>query len=131
VVGAVFHLFATRAQPSILGAVFGASTALLASTGRDVAKLKAVRRGETLVWVSTPWGGRVPAVAAGSASFVGWPGLSLHTAIGIPRPLGVPIKAGARIGTAYVSAGSQRAQVPLIAARAVPGASLSWRLTHP
>jgi serine-type D-Ala-D-Ala carboxypeptidase (penicillin-binding protein 5/6) len=131
VVGAVFHLFATRAQPSILGAVFGASTKLLASAGRDVAKLNAVRRGQTLAWVSTPWGGRVPAVAARPASFLGWPGLSLHTTIDAPSPLGVPIKAGERIGTAYVSAGSQRTQVPLTAGRAVPGPSVSWRLTDP
>jgi hypothetical protein len=81
--------------------------------------------------VSTPWGDRVAATAANSVSFLGWPGLPIHTALVVPHPLSLPIKAGERIGVAYLSAGDERAQVRLIASRAVPGPSLGWRLTHP
>jgi D-alanyl-D-alanine carboxypeptidase (penicillin-binding protein 5/6) len=131
VVGAVLHQVATRAQPSILGVVFRASTTLLAGAHREVARLTAVRRGATLAHVMTPWGARVAVKAASSVSFLGWPELPSHTVFGTRYPLTVPIKAGQTIGTAFVSAGEQRAQVRLVAARAVAGPSFSWRLTHP
>ena len=108
-----------------------ASTTLLASTRRLVSRLQAVRAGETLAWVSTTWAKRVAVEASGSASFLGWPGLPIHTTVTTARHLAVPVSAGQAIGTAVVSAGEEHARVRLVVSHAVTGPSLGWRLTHP
>ena len=130
VVGAVLHQLATRTQPSIIEAAFDASTDLLASTRHHLLKLHVVRRGATLAWVKTAWSDRVAVRAAGSASLVGWPGLPIRASI-VSRHLAAPLNAGQGVGTAVVTAGEQRVRVRLVVSRAVPGASLAWRLTHP
>ena len=130
VVGAVLHQLATRAQPSITEA-FHASTTLLASVRHVLVKLQVVHRGATLAWVKTPWADRVAVWAAGSASLLSWPGLPIHTSITTARDVAAQLKTGQNVGTAVVAAGEQRDRVRLVASRALPQASLAWRLTHP
>jgi D-alanyl-D-alanine carboxypeptidase (penicillin-binding protein 5/6) len=131
VVGAVLHQPATRVQPSILEAVFHASTSLLASVRHDLVALRVVRRGATLAWVKARWAVRVAVRAAGSVSLVGWPHLPIHESVAMSRHLAAPLAAGQSVGIALVAAGDQRVRLRLVVSRAVPQASLRWRLTHP
>jgi D-alanyl-D-alanine carboxypeptidase (penicillin-binding protein 5/6) len=131
VVGAVFHQLATGAQPSILAQVFHATTSLLASARRGLARRQVVRRGSTLAYVTTPWGDRVAVEASRSVSFLGWSRLPIHLTVTPDHRLAAPLTAGETIGTALVSAGEQSARVGLVVSRAVPGPSLGWRLSNP
>ena len=131
VVGAVLHQLATRARPSIIDAAFDASRTLLASVRRVVISLPVVRRGATVAWVRTPWADRLALRASGSASLLGWPGLPISTTIATARPISAPLAAGERIGSAAIAAGEQGARIELVTSRALPQASLGWRLTHP
>jgi serine-type D-Ala-D-Ala carboxypeptidase (penicillin-binding protein 5/6) len=130
VVGAVLHQPTGSAQLSIAPA-FHATTALLASTRRVLVTRRVISRGATLAWIKAPWADRVALRAAGSGSFLGWPGLRIRTSIATAHSLQVPVKAGQHVGTALVSAGEQRATIQLVASRAVPDASVAWRLAHP
>jgi len=130
VVGAVLHQVATGAQPSILAHVFHAATSLLASARHSLVRYRAVRRGATLAWVTTPWGDRVALVASRSVSFLGWPHLPILTAVTPDRHLIAPLKPGQTIGTALVSAGQQSARLGLVVSRTVAGPSFGWRLTN-
>ena len=131
VVGAVLHQLATRAQPSIIQAVFHASTTLLASARHSVVKVQAIRRGATLARVKVSWGDQVAVRAAGSVTLIGWRDLGITESIATGRHLALPVRRGQRVGTVVVTAGEQRATIRLVASRAVAGASLGWRLTHP
>ena len=131
VVGAVLHQLATRAQPSIIDAAFDASRTLLASVRRVVLTLPVVSHGATVAWVQTPWADPLALRAAGSASLLGWTGLPISTRIATARKIAAPLRAGQRIGTAVIAAGEQGARVDLVTSRALPRASLGWRLTHP
>jgi D-alanyl-D-alanine carboxypeptidase (penicillin-binding protein 5/6) len=129
VVGAVLQQ-PTGATLSIASA-FYATTALLASTRRVLVTRRVITRGVTLAWINAPWADRVALRASGSVSLRGWPGLPIRTSIATAPNLHVPVNAGQDIGTAVVSAGEQQAKVQLLASRAMPGASVAWRLAHP
>jgi len=131
VVGAVLDQRPTASQASAIAAAFGATTALLASTRSVVVRRQVIRRGATLALVKAPWSGQVALVAAESASFVGWRGLPVHAGLVTSAHLSAPVSTGQAAGAATVASGEQRATVALVASRAVPGASLPWRLAHP
>ena len=130
VVGAVLHQPAGGEQLSPTSA-FRASTALLASTRRVVITRRVITRGATLARITAPWADRVELRAARAVSFLGWPGLRIRTSVATAHNLQLPVSAGQEIGTALVSAGEQRATIQLVASRAVPDASVAWRLAHP
>ena len=131
VVGAVLHQLASPAQPSIIASAFHATTALLASTRGVLVTRRVITRGATLTWITAPWAAPVALHAARSVSIVGWPGLRIHTSIATPPHLSVPLIAGQDVGTVVVAAGEQHAEDQLLASRALPDASLAWRLSHP
>jgi len=131
VVGAVLHEPATSKQPSSIGAAFQASTALLTSMRSALTNYEVVRRGATLVTVKVPWSEPIAGQTIKSTTLIGWPGLPIHTAISPVPKLAAPLTAGQRIAIATVTAGEQRLLIPLVAARALPNASLGWRLEHP
>jgi serine-type D-Ala-D-Ala carboxypeptidase (penicillin-binding protein 5/6) len=131
VVGAVLHQVAGQAQLSMIDAAFHATTRLLASTRQVLVKRRVVRRGTALAWLEAPWAERVALRAARPLSLIGWPGLRTHTAIAGLRHFSAPVHAGQEVGTAVVATGEQREMVRLVASRAAPEASLSWRLAHP
>jgi D-alanyl-D-alanine carboxypeptidase (penicillin-binding protein 5/6) len=131
VVGALLHQLATPAQPSILAVVFHATTALLASARRTLARRSAFTRGATLAWLNAPGAGRVALKAASSVTLVGWPGLPIRATVSAPHTPVLPVKAGHTVATAVVSAGEQSAHVRLVASRGASKPSLDWRLTHP
>lgn len=129
VVGAVLHQPVGRAL-SVTSA-FQATTALLTSTRRVLETRRVTRRGATLAWLTAPWADRVALRAGRSVSLRGWPGLRIRTRIVTKPNLHAPVRAGQYLGTAVVSAGEQRAKVQLVASRAMPAPSVTWRLTHP
>ena len=130
-VGAVLHQPAGPTGSSAIAPAFYATTRLLASTRGVLAQHQVINRGDTLGWVKAPWTDRVALVAARSASFVGWAGLAIHAKIATAVALSGPIGSGQDAGTVVLGSGQQRATVPLVTSRAVPGASLGWRLAHP
>lgn len=129
VVGAVLHQPAGKALS--IGSAFQATTALLASTRRVLVTRRVISRGATLAWIKAPWADPVALRAGRSVSLRGWPGLPISTSIAAVHNVHGPAYAGQEVGTAIVSAGQQRASVPLVASRAMPGASVTWRLAHP
>ena len=131
VVGAVLHQAAGQPQPSMIAAAFHATRALLDSARRVLVMRQIVRAGATLAWMQAPWANPIALQAASPASLIGWPGLRIHTTIARARQLSAPVNAGQGAGTAVVAAGEQRESVRLISSRAVPKASLAWRLAHP
>jgi D-alanyl-D-alanine carboxypeptidase (penicillin-binding protein 5/6) len=131
VVGAVLGQQATKAQPSILYAAFDATKALLSGVGGDLVRRTVLARGSRLGYIKVPWRPRIPILAASSVSLLGWRGLTVRTVSTLPRRLPDSLRAGERIGTATVSAGSQRASVALLAGGALGSPSIGWRLTHP
>lgn len=131
VVGAVLHQPATRAQPSIIEAALHASTRLLGSARGVLLQRRVIRGGETLAWVKSGWAPPVAVTAAASVSLVGWPGLRIEDSVETARHLTAPLAAGRNVGVAVVAVGRQHARVRLLASRALPSASLGWRLAHP
>jgi hypothetical protein len=67
-------------------------------------------------------------VTARGTSLVSWPGAHLVETVQVDRGLAAPIRAGARVGALTVVLGNERASVPLVAARSLAPASVSWRL---
>jgi D-alanyl-D-alanine carboxypeptidase (penicillin-binding protein 5/6) len=130
IVGAVLAQPSAGNTASTIAATARAATALLASARGILSRTQVVRRGETLAWAHAPWAARVALQAASSASLLGWPGLHVQSTITATRSA-APIAAGQPVGTALLVAGAQRARVGLVAAGALPNASLSWRLQHP
>jgi D-alanyl-D-alanine carboxypeptidase (penicillin-binding protein 5/6) len=131
VIGAVLGQQATRAQPSILDAAFHATLALLANVAGEIVQRTVIARGERLGWIKSPWQARIPLRAARSVSMLGWRGLAVDISLKTRRHLRPPLRAGERIGTATVTAGSQRASVALLAGGTLRSPSLGWRLSHP
>jgi len=131
VVGAVLHQLATSKQPSTIGPAFQASMALLMSLRSALSNYEVVRRGATLVTVKVPWSEPIAGQTIKSTTLIGWPDLPIHTAISPVPKLAAPLTAGQRIAIATVTAGEQRLLIPLVAARALPNASLGWRVEHP
>ncbi len=130
VVGAVLHQPATPAQPSMIDSAFAATTTLLASTRTAVVRRRVIKRAATLASVKAPWADRVSLRASRTVSLVGWAGLRVHTTIA-PLDVSAPVAVGQDVGAAALAAGRQHATAQVISSAAVPGASLTWRLTHP
>jgi hypothetical protein len=86
---------------------------------------------EAVDQLKAPWSDRFALQAATSASLLGWRGLPIHLSIATASDVHAPIGAGRRVATAIVVAGEERDPVPLRASRALPNASLTWRLAHP
>jgi D-alanyl-D-alanine carboxypeptidase (penicillin-binding protein 5/6) len=131
VIGAVLHQLSTPGQPTLADSAFAPARTLLASTGRVVVARRVVARGQTVAWAKASWTDRTALRATRSVSLVGWPGLPIHTTIAPGPPLNAPLASGQRVGTAVLTAGGKHATAALVAAAAAPGASVTWRLSHP
>lgn len=130
VVGAVFHQFATTSQPSALTEAFAEATALVTSADHALAQSTVVRRGEVLGHLDAPWSSSVALEATRPVTLTGLPGQKITTTVVLPNKASAPVSAGHRFGTAVVELGDQRVTVPLITSKALPSASVTWRLTN-
>lgn len=131
VVGAVLGQHAGATHPSLLTAAFDATRTVLAATERVLVSRRMVRSGETLAFANAPWTNPVALRAAGSVSLTGWRGLRIQLSIVVPRQPTAPIAAGQNVAGVVLAAGTQRVTVPLLASRALPAPSVTWRLTNP
>jgi D-alanyl-D-alanine carboxypeptidase (penicillin-binding protein 5/6) len=129
VVGAVFHQFGTPAQPSALTEAFVTATALLTSADHAIVQSTVVRKGEVLGHLDAPWTGSVALEASRAVTLTGLPGQHVTITVVLPNKVDAPLAARHHLGTAVVSVGDQRFTVPLVTARPLPSASMSWRLT--
>lgn len=129
VVGAVLHQLGTSAQPSALTEAFDASTAVLTTTERSLEQATVIPTGTVLGHLAAPWAKSVPLETARPVTLTGLAGSSIRTTVDLPGTVAPPVGAHHRIGSAVVQLGDQRVRVPLETARALPGASLGWRLT--
>lgn len=130
VVGAVLHQLGTTAQPSPLTAAFDASTSLLASTTKDVEQSTVVSSGQTLGQLTAPWATTVALQATKSVTVTGLAGQKVSTQVVLPSTVKAPLTAHEQVGKVVVSVGDQRVSVPLETSRALPSASLTWRLSN-
>lgn len=129
VVGAVLHQVATQTAPSALTNAFSAAQTLLASV-RGVERADVVHAGAVLGHLDAPWATPVPLEATRGVSVTGVAGEQVRVEVELPSKVKTPIAAHTRFGTAVVTAGPRRVRVPLETARALPGVSLTWRLTN-
>lgn len=130
-VGAVLHQLPSTAQPSIISAAFHATASLL-STARSVPRRQRVlAAGSTIAVIQSPWTAPVALRVSRSVSLLGWPGLKVQVRLEAPRSLPSKLTAGERLGSAIVTAGYERATVPVVLSQTLPGPSLGWRLSHP
>jgi D-alanyl-D-alanine carboxypeptidase (penicillin-binding protein 5/6) len=88
-----------------------------------------VREGQELGALAVPGGAQVPVVASRGVTLVGWPGLLVSVSVRLDHHL-YGVRAGSVIGTATVSLGEQRVEVPLRVVATVQRPPLLWRLTQ-
>lgn len=77
--------------------------------------------------VQAPWTAPIPAQMAKSVSFVGWPGMDVQLHFHADK-LGTSLANGAQVANVQVTAGTQRATIPLTVSNAIRPPSYSWRL---
>lgn len=129
VVGAVLHQQGTTDQPSPLTEAFDASTALLSSTSTAFEQSTVIHAGQAIGHLSAPWSTTVSLDATRSVTVTGLPGQKVTTTVVLPSTVDAPVHAHEQLGKVVVSLGDQRVTVPLETNRALPAASLTWRLT--
>jgi serine-type D-Ala-D-Ala carboxypeptidase (penicillin-binding protein 5/6) len=130
IVGAVLHQLGTAAQPSALTAAFDASTALITSAGHAIEQESVVRAGQRLGQLDAPWSQAVSLQATRPVTLMGLPGQRVVTTVRLPGRITAPVPAHRRLGSAVVQLGDEKVTVPLVTSRALPAASLGWRLTN-
>lgn len=130
IVGAVLDQFGTATQPSALTSAFDASIALLTSAEHELQQATVVHAGTTLGHLDAPWAPSVALVATKTVTVIGLPHERATTTVQLPANITAPVPAHTSLGTAVVRIGDQSETVPLKTSRALPAASLSWRLTN-
>jgi len=125
----------------VLAAVFGQSTAeplalaitdglrLVNAAAGVVRPVRIFAKGAQVAAISAPWQGALPVVAAGGASFLGWPGLTATLRLKAPAP-SAPTPAGQAVGRLTVQVGAQSRTMSIRLQRALVSPGLRWRLTH-
>ncbi len=130
VVGAVLQQVGTTTQPSALTQAFIASRALITSADRAIEQQTVIRRGQTVGRLTAPWAQPVSLQASRSVTLTGLPGQHVSTSVVLPGQVKAPLAAHYPLGSLVVRLGDERVTVPLETSRALPGASLTWRLTN-
>jgi D-alanyl-D-alanine carboxypeptidase (penicillin-binding protein 5/6) len=125
VIGAVLGQQTPPIIQSALNAAAGLVTALKSQLRHEVLLASGTRVG-TLV---TPWGAQAPVVTGRAIDGIGWPGLRLSTRARFDR-LSSSVARGQRVGTLDADLGGHEVTVPLVAAQAVVGPGLGWKLTN-
>ena len=125
VVGAVVG---QQGSSPITSALVEADTLVKASYGAMSARAP-IPVGEVVGRVVAPWGASVPVAASTSPRSIGWPGLTMTARLQV-RSIPVGLERDERVGVAAVDLGGRTIEVPVRAARALPGPSIVWRLTH-
>ncbi|MGD0394314.1 MAG: D-alanyl-D-alanine carboxypeptidase [Acidimicrobiales bacterium] len=123
-VGAVLGQEGESPNTAALDAAVGLVNAAFAGAGTFGTLLPAGSVGR----ITAPWGPSV-AVTAGTASVVGWPGLTVPARVHV-ETLPSAIPAGAEIGVLHADLGGQVIDLVLRVSRPLHGPSAFWRLTR-
>lgn len=138
---AAHHDLAGRTE-TVVGAIVGEQgatpldTALgyavrLARAGGSALRIdRVVSAGTAVATLRAPYGSPVTVVTSRGASLVDWRGAAVSETLHLVHDLVAPIARGARVGMLDVRFGTEHESVPLVTASALPGPTLSWRLTR-
>jgi D-alanyl-D-alanine carboxypeptidase (penicillin-binding protein 5/6) len=118
-------------ERELLDSAFDATTQLLQSVGHRLVSFRSVTGRGVFGRLRSAWTHPVSARLSRVPALIGWPGLPVRIEVRPAPGLAAPVTAGQVVGTAIVGVGRQRTRIPLVASRALPEPSLSWRLTHP
>lgn len=111
-----------------LAAALDGSLRLINAAASRVSLLTALPAGATVGVIRAPWGGApIVLTTPYAVRVLGWPGLPVSVQVQV-QPLGTSVLAGQKVGTAVVTVGAQVVTLPLVAAHALGGPSLRWRL---
>ncbi len=124
VIGAVLG----QQTPPIIQSALHAAVDLAQALRPELAERTLLRQGQAVGTITTPWGSSVPMVVTKGLSVVSWPGETVRSGFQ-PVRLASSLPAGAHVGTMDVHLGATTTRLPVVAARALPGPGLGWKLT--
>lgn len=130
IVGAVLDQGATASAQSALTNAFTAAQALLSSADHSVERTTVVRAGSVLGHLHAPWAPTVALSATRSVTVTGFAGEHVATSVVLAPKVTPPLAAHHRFGALVVQVDGRSVRVPLRTSRALPGASIGWRLTN-
>ncbi len=132
-------LFAAKYRSQLLiGAIMGApdlGTALhdapevLTSFESQLSFSTIVNQGQIVATYTSPWGGKVSAIAQKTLSEVDWQDASPTVQISL-RSVRASDKAGSSVGAVVVDYSGSQEMTPVVLQKTVPGPGLIWRVTH-
>ncbi len=125
--GQQVEVFGTIMAQDDHAAAFSATKRAIESLDNKLQLTQVLPQGQPVATVKAPWGGQVDAVTAAPATMLTWPGMTMKATVQV-NPLKTPAKAGTQVGTLVVSLGEQTQQVPLVLAKDVGGAGITWKL---
>jgi D-alanyl-D-alanine carboxypeptidase (penicillin-binding protein 5/6) len=110
-------------------AAFTATRTILNSLNTGLQVVRAIPAGQPVGQADPAWGGEVDIIVPEDVMMMVWPGMTMQTVIEIE---GVPAggKQGDQVGWLNVKIGEQEARVPLVLARDIDGAGVTWKLTR-
>jgi D-alanyl-D-alanine carboxypeptidase (penicillin-binding protein 5/6) len=127
--GAPVRIYGAVLGQDVLADAFAGSQQLINGAGANLQRLPVVTKDAELASVETRWGGSAPAIAAADASLVVWPGLEVTSSMA-KTATGESVKTGQEVAIVTYTAGAQVVPIQLVAANAISGADIGWRLTR-
>jgi D-alanyl-D-alanine carboxypeptidase (penicillin-binding protein 5/6) len=113
--------------PNVLSFAGLQALALSNDVGLAIGATPIVRSGQVVAHVSAA-GHTVNAVVRGTANVLSWPGITAHRTLEITTRVRPGAKAGTRIGSLVVTAGTQRVVLPVMLSHSLPVESFSQRV---
>jgi D-alanyl-D-alanine carboxypeptidase (penicillin-binding protein 5/6) len=121
---------------TIIGVISGAETLraalaesepLLNSAKPHFSVKTPIKAGEPFATITTPWLASAEAVAQKDVTLLAWHGTTLTPRVELSNING-SVPAGARVGMAFVSSGTNTASTPLVLRGDITGPSWQWRI---
>lgn len=113
--------------PSPLPDALSDAAQLTAAVFSSLRSVTLFTSGQAVAHVVVPWARPVPVVTARASTVMALDGTEVTYEAHYRSPY-VGMRSGSSMGTLSVSVGQRHLSVPLVAARALPGPALSWRL---
>lgn len=112
-----------------LGRAMRDSLPLIRSAAKGFSVATVAAAGTTVGTYQAPWQSSAQAAASGDLSFAAWNGTDVHASV-VLQPVKAPAKAGTKVGTIMIDAGSTHAEA-VVLRQPLGAPSIFWRLTHP
>lgn len=109
------------------------SLPLIRSAQKNFSSVSLAKKGQALGQYDLPWGGSVKAISANELQTTSWNGSKLVAKVELQPISPVGAGAGQTVGKIYLpaSATADKKTVDIKLSYAIPGPSLTWKLTHP